>query len=58
MADLTRLGEALDGALGLRLGALLSVVEVDSARRRLEWILAQRVFPEPLTEYPYPWPMV
>ena len=25
---------------------------------RLEWLLAERVFPHPLTEYPYPWPMV
>ena len=25
---------------------------------RLEWLLATRAFPPPLTEYPYPWPMV
>lgn len=58
LADLARLGEAVEGALGLRLSRLLSPPEVDSARRRLEWLLTHRRFPEPLTEYPYPWPMV
>jgi len=25
---------------------------------RLAWLLTEKVFPQPLTEYPYPWPMV
>jgi uncharacterized repeat protein (TIGR03843 family) len=58
LGDLARLGDALDGPLGLRLSQLLSRREVDGARARLEWLLTNRRFPEPVTEYPYPWPMV
>jgi uncharacterized repeat protein (TIGR03843 family) len=58
LGDLARLGEALDGTLGLHLTRLLSGPELDGVRGRLDWLLTQRRFPEPLTEYPYPWPMV
>jgi hypothetical protein len=55
---LERLGARLDGDLGRRLTVLLSGPERQAAQDRLEWLLAERVFPHPLTEYPYPWPMV
>jgi hypothetical protein len=37
---------------------LLSGAERQAVEDRLYWLLRQRVFPQPLTEYPYPWPMV
>jgi hypothetical protein len=37
---------------------LLSGRERQALEDRLEWLLTERVFPHPLTEYPYPWPMV
>ena len=58
LAGLERVGAALDYGLGVRLASLLSRAEIDAARRRLDWLLSHRVFPQPLTEYPYPWPMV
>lgn len=58
LADLGRLAAALDGELGCRLSELLSGAEVEAAQRRLGWLLSHRVFPQPLTDYPYPWPMV
>jgi uncharacterized repeat protein (TIGR03843 family) len=58
LAALQRLGERLDADLGRELTVLLSNAERQAAQDRLEWLLAERVFPQPLTEYPYPWPMV
>jgi uncharacterized repeat protein (TIGR03843 family) len=48
----------LDADLGRQLTLLLSVLETEALRDRLEWLLSERVFPQPLTDYPYPWPMV
>ena len=36
----------------------LEYPERDALQGRLEWLLDARAFPPPLTEYPYPWPMV
>jgi uncharacterized repeat protein (TIGR03843 family) len=58
LAALGRLGERLDTDLGRELTVLLSNAERQAVEDRLEWLLAERVFPQPLTEYPYPWPMV
>jgi hypothetical protein len=58
LAALARLGEQLDGELGRELTVLLSGAEVGAVEDRLAWLLGQQVFPHPLTEYPYPWPMV
>ncbi|MFN2638499.1 MAG: hypothetical protein ABR585_16005 [Gemmatimonadaceae bacterium] len=58
LAALGRLGERLDADLGRELTVLLSNAERQATQDRLEWLLAERVFPQPLTEYPYPWPMV
>jgi uncharacterized repeat protein (TIGR03843 family) len=57
-AGLDRADAAFDGELGEGLSRLLSPAEVDAARRRLQWLLSKRVFPSPMTDYPYPWPMV
>ena len=48
----------LDAGLGRDLTLLLSGTERQALQDRLEWLLQERVFPQPLTEYPYPWPMV
>jgi hypothetical protein len=60
LADLTRLADQLDadGAGGGLLGHLLSPPEVNATFRRLAWLLDHGVFPAPVTDYPYPWPMV
>ena len=55
---LERLGARLDADLGPELTMLLSVAERQALGERLEWLVATGVFPPPLTEYPYPWPMV
>jgi len=55
---LERLGARLDADLGPELTMLLSGAERQALGERLEWLLAMGVFPPPLTEYPYPWPMV
>jgi hypothetical protein len=52
------LGARLDADLGGPLTVLLSSMEREALQDRLEWLLSERVFPQPLTEYPYPWPMV
>jgi phosphoinositide 3-/4-kinase-like protein len=52
------LGRRLDADLGRVLTTLLSGPERQALQDRLEWLLSERVFPQPLTEYPYPWPMV
>jgi hypothetical protein len=48
----------LDAGLGRDLTLLLSGTERRALQDRLEWLLQERVFPQPLTDYPYPWPMV
>jgi hypothetical protein len=48
----------LDAGLGRDLTLLLSGAERQALQDRLDWLLEERVFPQPLTEYPYPWPMV
>jgi hypothetical protein len=58
LAALQGLGARLDADLGRALTALLSGAERQALQDRLEWLLSERVFPQPLTEYPYPWPMV
>jgi len=55
---LQQLGARLDADLGRELTVLLSAAERQAVEDRLRWLLDQRVFPQPLTEYPYPWPMV
>jgi hypothetical protein len=55
---LRRLGERLDSDLGRELTVLLSSIERQAVEDRLAWLLNEQVFPQPLTEYPYPWPMV
>jgi len=55
---LARLGARLDGDLGRELTVLLSAAERRAVEDRLAWLLTERVFPHPVTEYPYPWPMV
>ena len=55
---LERLDARLDADLGRELSALLSGAERQALEDRLGWLLSERVFPQPLTEYPYPWPMV
>ena len=57
-AGLARADAGFDAELGEGLRGLLSPAEVDAARRRLQWLLSERVFPPPMTDYPYPWPMV
>ena len=59
-ADLTRVATDLDedGEWSQRLRRLLAGEEMVAARGRLEWLLENRVFPPPFTDYPYPWPMV
>ena len=58
LAGLQQLGARLDADLGRELTMLLSAAERQAVEDRLTWLLDQRVFPQPLTEYPYPWPMV
>jgi hypothetical protein len=52
------LGARLDADLGRPVTVLLSSMEREALQDRLEWLLSERVFPQPLTEYPYPWPRV
>ncbi len=60
LADLERVAAsvAVGGRLAPRFRELLDPAELDSVRQRLAWLLSHPVFPEPLSEYPYPWPMV
>jgi Phosphatidylinositol 3- and 4-kinase len=55
---LRRLGERLDADFGRDLTVLLSGAERQAVEDRLAWLLSGRIFPQPRTEYPYPWPMV
>jgi hypothetical protein len=52
------LAAGLGGDFGRELTVLLSGAERQAVEDRLGWLLTQRVFPRPLTDYPYPWPMV
>jgi hypothetical protein len=57
--DLCRLGDALAGPLGERLGALLSPAEVDAVARRTHALLRAGRLPEPDGGYhSMPWPLV
>jgi len=58
LAALRQLGARLEADLGRELTVLLSGAERQAVQERLEWLLDTGVFPQPLTEYPYPWPMV
>jgi hypothetical protein len=58
LAALSGLAAHLDGDLGQTLGGLLNRLEVEAVGQRLQWLLSHGIFPQPLTEYPYPWPMV
>lgn len=52
-----RVRAAIEGALGVALGALLEPDEVDAFRVRTDSLLATAVFPEPAGEMPaIPWP--
>jgi hypothetical protein len=55
---LIRLRAELDGALGRRLGELLTVTEVRRTRRRADRLLSSALFPKPSDRWPpVPWPM-
>jgi uncharacterized repeat protein (TIGR03843 family) len=58
--DLCRLDHELSGSGELlsELRGLLTVVEIDALRGRIERLVRAGRFPEPFTDYPYPWPMV
>lgn len=58
LAGLEQLAGRLAGDAGRALSGLLTGAERQALDDRLGWLLAERVFPQPLTEYPYPWPMV
>ncbi|GAA1591316.1 SCO1664 family protein [Actinomadura kijaniata] len=54
---LGRVGTALRGPLGERLGELLTSAEVDATRRRVEMMLKHRIHPYPPEDWPaVPWP--
>jgi uncharacterized repeat protein (TIGR03843 family) len=56
---LARLRQELDGALGERLGELLTRREVRQTRHRIDRLLATRRHPEPTGEWPaMPWPPI
>lgn len=55
---LCRVQAALEGALGDRLGALLSPREIVAFATRVRGLLDAATFPEPRGDYPYPWPLV
>ncbi|TPQ18192.1 SCO1664 family protein [Streptomyces sporangiiformans] len=56
---LGRLRQALDGALGLRLGELITAAELDATRARVTDLLTTGRHPEPSGEWPaIPWPPV
>jgi len=57
--ELGRLRAALDGALGERLGELLTRREVRQTRLRIDRLLATRRHPEPSGDWPpVPWPPI
>ncbi|MFI1484431.1 SCO1664 family protein [Streptomyces sp. NPDC020747] len=56
---LERLRDALGGTLGVRLGELITVAELDATRARVAGLLASGRHPEPSGEWPaIPWPPV
>ncbi|WP_328497384.1 SCO1664 family protein [Streptomyces sp. NBC_00414] len=56
---LERLRDALGGALGVRLGELITPAELDATRARVAALLASGRHPEPSGEWPaIPWPPV
>ncbi|MFF3487096.1 SCO1664 family protein [Streptomyces sp. NPDC002701] len=56
---LERLRDALGGALGVRLGELITEAELDATRARVAALLASGRHPEPSGEWPaIPWPPV
>ncbi|MEW2305934.1 SCO1664 family protein [Streptomyces sp. NPDC006655] len=56
---LTVVREALDGALGTRLAELITAVELDATRARVDALLSAGTHPEPSGEWPaIPWPPV
>jgi uncharacterized repeat protein (TIGR03843 family) len=57
-ADLDAFRASLAGELGARLVALLSERELEVLIERTVTTLAAEVLPEPLGNYPYPWPLL
>jgi uncharacterized repeat protein (TIGR03843 family) len=57
-AGLRGLQGQLNGALGERLRPLLAPIEVAAVGERVAGLLDEGLFPEPRTDYPYPWPLV
>jgi uncharacterized repeat protein (TIGR03843 family) len=51
-------GRLYSGSDGETLASLLSREEIEALQRRAEWLLAERRFPRPDRERPYPWPLV
>jgi len=59
LSTLEELREDLAGPLGERLCGLISDVEVDATRARLDRLIARRRFPKPSSErYVMPWPPI
>jgi hypothetical protein len=60
LADLEGFYDRLTSEQGLRKKYLdlLSETEIDALFRRIENILADPVFPEPTSQWSYPWPLV
>ena len=59
LAGLERIRDALDGALGADLRSLLSKAEVRATARRVDELLAQKIFPFPSPTWPaIPWPPI
>ncbi|MGH8998937.1 MAG: SCO1664 family protein [Acidimicrobiia bacterium] len=58
LGELAAMADTLAGDLASPLGRLLAPGEVEATAGRLAWLLEFEVFPPPLSEYPYPWPMV
>ena len=56
--SLDRLLSELNGDLGARLTDLLSPEEAGLTTKRASRLLSTRRFPEPHSDYPFPWPMV
>ena len=59
VAGLERIREALEGDLGRELRSLLSKAEVRATIRRVDDLLARKVFPYPSPTWPaIPWPPI
>ncbi len=57
-ADVDAFRAALAGRLGARLTALLSEPEVEALVARTVRVLDAEVLPQPMGNYPYPWPLL